>query len=254
MATLTSLFPVSQYLAGGGSSAGTFEQILVYSTSVDSVQNGGRCCQFTVPAGTKWVRFEMWGGGGDGPGGCCCQQPNASGGAGAYARKTVVAVPGDTYTVCAGSSGCCAATCCGTNGFTSYVIGGTGTGAVNACAAGGPTSCGQCFMFGGCGCIGNTETCRSGSFSGADFGLPAIGGASRPSTCGYQSWQYVPSGPYIGGGVRHSNDYCQNGGGCYILGGAASFPGGGGGGAQTNGGGCCWGAWGAGGLVTISYR
>jgi hypothetical protein len=253
MATLSSLFPVSQYLVGGASS-GAFTQVLVYNTSVDSVQNGGQCCLWTVPAGTTWIRFEMWGGGSDGPGGCCCQQPNASGGAGAYARKTVTAVPGNTYTVCAGGSGCCSPNCCGTQGFTSYVCGGTGSGIVNACAAGGPPSCSQCQMYGGQSCVGNTNTCRSGSFSGADFGLPAIGGASHPSTCGYQSWQYVPSGPYIGAGARHSMDYCQSLSGCQAIGGFASFPGGGGGGAHSNGGGCCWGSHGAGGLVVISYR
>ena len=39
-----------------------------------------------------------------------------------------------------------------------------------------------------------------------------------------------------------------------MMEGAASFPGGGGGGAVSYGGGCCWGAWGAGGLVIVSYR
>lgn len=254
MASLTTLFPVSQYLAGAGG-VGAFEQIYVYSTSVDSVQNGGRCCQFTVPAGTSWIRFEMWGGGSDGPGACCCQQPNQSGGAGAYARKTVKAVAGNTYTVCAGGSGCCSPNCCGTQGFTSYVCGGTSTGVVDACAAGGPPSCSLCWVgYNGCGCISNTTTCRSDSFKGADFGLPAISGASKGGSCGYQSWQYVPSGPYIGGGHRHSHDYCQSLSGCQSIGGFASWPGGGGGGAQSNGGGCCWGNHGAGGLVVISYR
>ena len=69
-----------------------------------------------------------------------------------------------------------------------------------------------------------------------------------------QGWQYVPSGPYIGGGVRHGIDYCQSLSGCASIGGYASFPGGGGGGAQANGGGCCYGSHGAGGLVIITYR
>lgn len=253
MANLSTLFPVSQFLTGGGST-GAFTQIYVYSTSVDSVSNGGRCCLWTVPDGVKWIRFELWGAGSSGPGGCCCQQPNQSGGAGAYGRKTVTAVPGNTYTICAASSGACSPTCCGSEGATSYVNGGTGTGVVAACAAGGPVSCSSCQMYGGNGCTGFTNTCRSGSFNGVDFGLPAISGASHPSTCGYQSWQYVPSGPYIGGGTRHSVDYCQGQSGCQAIGGFASFPGGGGGGAISNGGGCCWGSHGAGGLVVISYR
>jgi hypothetical protein len=254
MATLSQLFPVSQYLAGA-SASGAFSQVRIYNTNVDSPQNGGACCLWSVPSGTTWIRFELWGGGSDGPGGCCCQQPNASGGAGAYARKTVTAVAGNSYTICAGGTGCCSVSCCGTQGFTTYVCGGTSTGAVNMCAAGGPPSCSLCWVgYNGCGCIGNTETCRSGSYSGADFGLPAIGGSSNPSSCGFQSWQYVPSGPYIGTGVRHSHDYCQSMSGCLAIGGFASFPGGGGGGAHSNGGGCCWGGFGAGGLVVISYR
>ena len=253
MATLSTLFPISQYLSGGGGS-NSFTQIFVYNTNVDSPQNGGSCCLWTVPAGTSWIRFELWGGGSDGPGGCCCQQPNQSGGAGAYARKTVQAVPGNTYTICAGGSGCCSPNCCGTQGFASFVTGGTSTGTVSMCAAGGPPSCAQCFMYSGCGCLGNTETCRSGSFCGADFGLPAISGAARPASCGYQAWQYVPNGPYFGSGVRHSVTYCSGQSGCQALGGFASFPGGGGGGAISNGGACCWGSFGAGGLVIVSYR
>lgn len=253
MATLSSLFPVSQYLAGA-SASGAFSQTFIYNASHGSVQNGGQCCLWTVPAGTTWIRFEVWGGGGDGPGGCCCQQPNQSGGAGAYARKTVTAVVGNTYTICAAGTGCCSPNCCGTQGFPSYVCGGTGSGAVAMCAIGGPPSCAQCFMYGSCACIGNSETCRSGSYCGADFGLPAISGAAHTTTCGYQSWQYVPSGPYIGTGVRHGRDYCTSGTGCDMLGGHASFPGGGGGGASSYGGGCCWGSHGAGGLVVISYR
>lgn len=253
MATLTQLFPVGQYLAGAGA-AGSFTQVFIYNTNINSVQNGGQCCLWSVPTGTTWIRFEVWGGGGDGAGGCCCMQPNIAAGAGAYVRKTVTAVAGNSYTICAAGSGCCSPSCCGTNGFTSYVCGGTGSGAVAMCAAGGPASCSQCFMYGGCACTGNTETCRSGSFCGGDFGLPAISGASHTTTCGYQSWQYVPSGPYIGTGVRHSRDYCTYGTGCEVLQGHASFPGGGGGGALMYGGGCCWGNHGAGGLVIISYR
>ena len=254
MATLSSLFPVGNYLAGAGAS-GSFTQLFVYNTSVTSAQNGGQCCLWTVPAGTTWIRFELWGGGSDGPGACCCQQPNQSGGAGAYGRRTVTAVPGNTYTICAGGSGCCPGPCCGTQGFASYVCGGTGTGIMCACASGGPPSCGQCFMYGSCTCIGNTNvTSISSSYCNVDFGLPAISGAAHTTTCGFQSWQYVPSGPYIGTGVRHSRDYCTTGSGCYMMEGFASFPGGGGGGAVSYGGGCCWGGAGAGGLVIVSYR
>lgn len=252
MARLTDLFPVSNFLTSGA--AGEFNTLYVYNTSVDSVNNGGRCCLWTVPDNTNWIRFEVWGAGSSGPGGCCCQQAAQSGGAGAYARRTITATPGQSYTICAGGSGCCATTCCGTEGFPSFVSGGSGGSAVALCAAGGPTSCAQCFRFGGGTFCGNTNTCKSGSWCGADFGLPAISGASNTGTCGFQGWQYVPSGPYIGAGVRHGKDFCIRVSGCDSLGGFASFPGGGGGGAISGGGGCCWGGFGAGGLVIVSYR
>lgn len=252
MARLSDLFPVSNFLTSGA--AGEFNTLYVYNTSRDSPQNGGRCCAWTVPDNANWIRFEVWGGGGDGPGGCCCQQPTQSGGAGAYARRTVPATPGQTYTICAGGTGCCARPCCGTEGFPSFVSGGSGGSAVALCAAGGPASCGNCFRFSGNYYSGNTLTCKSNSFCGQDFGLPAISGASNPGTCGFQGWQYVPSGPYIGAGVRHGKDFCIRVSGCDSLGGFASFPGGGGGGATSGGGGCCWGGFGAGGLVIVSYR
>jgi len=85
------------------------------------------------------------------------------GGAGAYARKTVAATAGNTYTVCAAGSTACMPTCCGTEGSPSFVSGGTGGSTVAVCAAGGPPSFSQCFMVsGGCACVcQNTLTCRS---------------------------------------------------------------------------------------------
>ena len=64
-------------------------EVLIYNLNLETPNNGGRCCQFTVPAGTKYIKFEMWGGGGGGGGGCCCQQ-GAPGGSGAYAVKMSV--------------------------------------------------------------------------------------------------------------------------------------------------------------------
>lgn len=253
MANLTTLFPAANFIVDDPTDR--FRSLYVFNTSVDSPQNAGRCCLFTTPSNACWLRFELWGSGGNGPGGCCCQQPSQSGGAGAYARITIPATAGNQYTICAGGSGCCTTSCCGSEGFSSFVTGGSGGSTVNICAAGGPPSCGMCFIgYSGCICVGNTLTCRSNSFSGATFGLPAISGASNPGTCGFQTWQYVPAGPNIGPGVRHSWDYCNSSSGCQALGGFATFPGGGGGGAITNGGPTCWGTFGAGGLVVVTYR
>ena len=35
-------------------------EFIVYNTSICSQSNGGQCCQFTAPAGTTWVTFEIW--------------------------------------------------------------------------------------------------------------------------------------------------------------------------------------------------
>lgn len=258
MANLTDLFPVADYVVGGA--AGQLEQIYVYNTNLTTENNGGLCCQFTVPADTTWIRFEVWGAGGNGPGACCCQQPNQSGGAGAYARKTITSfAAGDTFTVCAGGTGCCTCSCCGAEGFSSFVIDdsvdapvfGTSPG---LCARGGPTACSQCFMFSSCAYVGFSRNCRFSSFAGHDFGLPAISGAARSFWCGRGAWQWVPQGPYIGGGQRHSFDYCCGGSGSGVTNGRAVFPGGGGGGAQVGGQNYCFGDFGAGGLIIITYR
>lgn len=253
MATLRDLFPTSQFGAGGAG-GGAMQQLYVYNTSIRSINNGGQCCQWTVPSGTTWARFELWGGGGSGPGACCCQQPSHSGGAGAYSRKTISVTPGDNYTICAAGSTNCSPTCCGREGYVTYAQGPN----LCMCSLGGPTSCSQCFlMSSGCIYAGHTQTCRNNDYCAtADFGLPAISGSARAywHTCGDQSFQFVPQGPYIGGGTKMSWDYCQTGNGCYHVGSHATFPGGGGGGAVSYGGGCCWGSHGAGGLVIITYR
>lgn len=251
MANLSVLFPRPAPIGGD---TFEFDQIQVFNTSITSVTNGGCCCLWTVPSGVNWARFEVWGGGSTGPGACCCQQPAQSGGAGAYARKTITVTSGDTYRICAAGSTCCTSSCCGVEGFPSYVQTESAATTINLCARGGPPSCGRCFIgYSGCICIGNTRVESTGSFCGEDFGLPAISGASNPGTCGFKTYQHVPQGPYIGGGARTSMTYCTTLNGCASLGGHAVWPGSGGGGAVTGSGASCWGHWGAGGLVTVTY-
>lgn len=254
MANLSVLFPAP---APVGGTTFEFKQLQIFNTSITSVNNGGQCCLWTVPADTAWARFEVWGGGSTGPGACCCQQPAQSGGAGAYARKTIGVCPGDTFRICAAGTTCCTSSCCGVEGFPSYVQNensSNGSDTINLCARGGPPSCGRCFIgYSGCICIGNTRVESTGSFCGQDFGLPAISGASMPGTCGFQTYQHVPQGPYIGGGARTGWDYCIAGNGCQSIGGFAIWPASGGGGAQVQSGNFCWGHWGAGGLVTVTF-
>ena len=261
MSDLRSLFPVSQFASGGGDAGGELGRIQIFNTSITNVSNGGQCCLWTVPAGSTWATIEVWGGGGAGPGACCCQQPNQSGGAGAYARKTITVSPGDTYRICAAGSTCCSPSCCGTEGFPSYAQSETVSGGdpLALCARGGPTSCSGCFVLTGCEGVttGWTRNCKCASFCGADFGLPAISGSSRGMYCYSNTLQYIPSGPNIGSGIRASHSYCQcpaaSGCGSYSSG-LPSFPGGGGPGAMTTGGGYCWGYGGAGGLVVVTFR
>ena len=52
-----------------------------------------------VPEGASIGTFEIWGQGGHGAGSRCCQQ-GVDGGSGAYARKTIKLIPGDTYVFC----------------------------------------------------------------------------------------------------------------------------------------------------------
>ena len=250
MADLRTLFPIADIDAD----VTRLQTLSVFSTSTSSPQNGGRCCLSTVPAGASWVRWEVWGGGSDGPGGCCCQQPAQTGGAGAYARKTMSVNVSDQFTICAAGSGCCAQPCCGTEGFPSFVrING---GGVVTCARGGPTSCSKCFHGYDSGCMreSNTRMCCLDSTFGADYSVCAISGSSGGGSCGFNSYQFVPEGPILGGGIKISRDYCQSLSGCTSIGGVATFPGGGGAGAVSNGGGCCWGGFGAGGLVIITWR
>ncbi len=79
---MSSLRTLLQYgTTSGGSNPLT--SLRVYATNITDQNNGGKCCQWTVPAGADWAAFEVWGGGGPGAGVCCCQQGWA-GGSGSY--------------------------------------------------------------------------------------------------------------------------------------------------------------------------
>jgi len=91
--------------AGGNTSfAGTnVNGFKVCSTSVGTVgSGGGACCEFTVPGGISFIRFQMWGAGGNAGSGQCCGG-SGFGSTGAYASVIIPAVIGCSYTLCAGS-------------------------------------------------------------------------------------------------------------------------------------------------------
>lgn len=250
MSDLRTLFPDSRYNITVGGSA-TFGTVRVYNTTMNSPQNGGCCCYWTVPAGVTWAKFEVWGSGGDGGGACCCQHPAMGGGSGSYTRKTTRVVPGQGYTICAGGSGCCSQTCKGTDGFPSYVCNASATYPVCLCASGGYGGTSGCFYAIGSCFHCSTNIC--GTTCGGDFSICGITGSAHASWCGYDSWHYSPNGPYLGTGVNISRTHC----GEFWMGCAGNpsvFPGGGGGTAISYGGSCCWGGWGAGGLVIVTYK
>jgi|TARA_B110000116_G_scaffold127259_1_gene110284 hypothetical protein len=106
--------------------------------------------QWTVPAGTKTVMFEVWSGGGAGAGHCCqgcyCDMASCASQGGTYVNKTLCKeaghfIDGTVYDICAGDggnsnngTGCWTACCDAPRGCASYV---TGSGLNNFCAPGG---------------------------------------------------------------------------------------------------------------------
>lgn len=229
------------------------QEILIYNTSPETANNGGRCCLWTVPAGAVWVKFEMWGGGGGGAGACCCQQ-GSPGGSGAYAVKTIcsMTLAGCQYTICAGGTTSMSPICVGCVGCDSYV---TGYGLSNFCARGGAHGDTHCFYhfcnsccipwaycccaYGGDLCIhGNQSTYNVYNWCGQGFQQHAMLAGN------------TASGPRLGPGG------CINGspnGSCCNWFTTAYFPGGGAWSGQSIAGNCWCGGWGASGLVSVTY-
>ena len=216
-------------------------------------QNGGCCCLWTVPAGVTRATFELWGAGGDGSGGFCCESTALGAVGGSYSIKTVDTVAGCQYRICAAGSGCC--TYCydtGNNGYPSYVYDITAA-AVIACACGGQGGDSSQTRYNS----GEGYTCCWGRLSGCglgDFTMPGAGGTGiRNQYCHSNQYVIVSGGPFSSG--RTSPDRCSiwacNG--RNIMKSESPFPGGGGNGPNSCGGGMCYGQYGQGGMVRISY-
>ncbi len=221
-------------------------ELLVYNTSMSGA-NGGCCCLWTAPAGTTNIIFELWGGGGGGGMACCCQY-GPGGGAGGYAKKTISGkLAGCQYTICAASSTGCSQSLTGCTGSTSYV---TGYGLSNFCGAGGSGGCTQCFAFGSC-YICNVSGCCAIATGGDVCAAGYTGSAIQNTFCYFKSQQFSALAASTGSGAWAGP------GGCGPMGGGGTwtpyFPGGGGWNANVSGNVCCYGGWGAGGLVSITY-
>ena len=244
-------------------------QMMFSNCNYWSPSNGGCCCNWTAPGKALTIKFEVTSGGGTGGGGRCCTtgfgQP---GGGGAYGVKQIYSHKGDftpgssAYTICAGGTtrcsccGCChGRTGCGFCGCTSYV---QGPGLNNFCAFGGNYGrqrcgswCYNCQYMTNCGMCWSERTACS---CGADWQL--VGQKSSTQSNYYCHTEHMgkaggAAGPY-GAKSSHGRNSCSIGNvrGCCL--GHSLFPGGGGFNPITQGGNC-WGDWGQGGLVVVTY-
>ena len=233
----------------GGSSVPT-KFFYVYNNN-RGINNGGCCCNWTVPAGIVNVTFELWGAGAAGAGGCCCQFSSQNAGGGSYSIRSHSVVAGCTFTICAAGNGaCCERDCLGIDGSTSFV---TGSSIPTTCARGGCTGRTNCHAHYAYNCCFGCSQISGGTQGDLRLGH-SRNAPLNTHYCHNQMWDYV-SGPPKGGMTRKGRDYCGNpmtcsgcGWGC-----AQPYPGDGGYNGTACGGPCCWGHWGSGGMVKVSY-
>jgi hypothetical protein len=232
--------------------------------------NGGCSASWTVPTGVQSIQFEITSGGGSGGPARCCMNGYYNAGSGAYATILLRADEGDftpgssTYCICAaGSSRCSENGCCngrrgcGYCGCESYV---TGPGLSNFCAGGGSyghgkcsENCYTCKMETQCEFCHNTTRAKT---CGMDWGLTGVQpGAMENQFCNNIRYGRSVSapGPWGAGMMSIGRDKCSQGDkrGCCM--GHSLFPGGGGFTGSTRGNGNCWGDWGQGGVVVVTY-
>lgn len=215
------------------------------------INNGGCCCLWTVPADIVNVTFELWGAGAAGAGGCCCQFSTQNAGGGSYAIRSVNTIAGCQYTICAAGNGaCCERDCLGIDGSTSFV---QGSGIATTCARGGCTGRTNCHGHYAYNCCFGCSNISGGTQGDLRLGH-SRNNPMATQYCHNQMWDYV-SGPPKGANTRKGRDYCGNpmtcsgcGWGC-----AQPYPGDGGYNGTACGGPCCWGHWGSGGMVKVSY-
>ncbi len=259
--------------AAGGGSIGTHD-FQIQNDNHWSVTNGGCCLNWTVPENVKSIKFEVLGGGGPGGSSGGDYEITVGGQGGGYSSKTIYEENGDftpgssSYTLCAAGTSqcsCCCHCCMATRqGCTSWV---TGNGLSNFCAVGGlggttpwdkMSNCYDCHMSTQC-CASNydsswgTQTINTQSY-GADVCFKGSSGSyTRKYDCCSDVYGYSggPSGPFSVSGAPNGGHACTQCSGC--RGGHSLFPGGGGQGHATASGSACWGGFGAGGLVKVTY-
>lgn len=235
--------------AGGSAGSLNYDTVYVYNTSVNTAENGGQCCLWTVPTGATWFAVELWGGGGGGAGVRCCFG-GWPGGSGSYSRKIISGVTaGAQYRICAAGTTNCSSDCIGCASYPSYVTAITGSTVV-ACASGGATSCSRCYFMINCSQQG-CQAWQCGSFCGT-MGICGVTGSAKGNAyCSGNSYQFMPDAPFAGNMARPTKDGCSGFCGGCCNGGFAHFPGGGGASSFSHTTGPFCGAAGAGGLVIL---
>ena len=259
-------------LGGGGNGVHEF---MLMNDNHWTVLNGGCCLEWTVPANVKSIKFEALGGGGPGGSSGGDHDVTVGGQGGGYSAKTLYASDNDfvgdgtdIYTLCSGGTSDCSCCCqCCMNqrqGCTSYA---TGPGLSNFCAMGGlggstpwdkMSNCYDCHMSTQC-CASNydsdwgTQTINEQSY-GADICFKGSSGSyTRGYSCCNEVYGYSggPTGPFAVSGSPNGGQACTQCSGC--RGGHSLFPGGGGQGHATASPTGCWGGFGAGGLLKVTY-
>ena len=251
----------------------------IYNTNHWSVTNGGCCLSWTVPTGAQIIKFEILSGGGPGGSSGWDYDIGHGGAGGNYNVKTICKDAGEfvstagtesVFMLCAGGTSMCS--CCGNcnrncrHGCTSYV---TGPGLSNFCAIGGhggstswdkQSNCYNCH-------IGNQQ-CDLGSYNGGwvshncneashggDMCFRGISGShyQQYNCCAdSSSFSGGPAGPFSVSGTAVNKHWCTGNMACCSA--HSAFPGGGGSGHQSGSGSTCWGGFGAGGLVKVTYQ
>ena len=251
----------------------------IYNTNHWSVTNGGCCLQWTVPTGTRLITFEILSGGG--PGGSSGHDYDSGhGGAGGnYNEKTLCLEAGNfnstagsesVYTLCSGGTSQC--NCCAScnrscrHGCTSYV---TGPGLSNFCAIGGHGGSTSWDVNSHCyNCHIGNQQCDLGNYNagwvshncneathGGDMCFRGISGShTKQYDCCSDTNSFAggPSGPFTVSGTSVNKHWCTGNMACCNA--HAAFPGGGGSGHASGSGSACWGSFGAGGLVKVTYQ
>ena len=255
------------------------KHFFIYNTSHWSVTNGGCCLQWQVPTGTSIITFEILSGGGPGGSSGGDYDMGIGGAGGNYNEKTLcreggqfnsVAGSESVYSLCAGGTSPCSCCCsCNRNcrhGCTSYI---NGDGLSNFCAIGGHGGSTSWDMNSQCySCHQGNLQCDKGNYNGGwttnNCNEATYGGdmCFRGITGSYQR-QYDccadtantsggPAGPFTVSGASVGKHWCTGNMACCSA--HSAFPGGGGAGHQVGASSACWGGFGAGGLVKVTYQ